>query len=126
MTTRPNRSDLDPTNPLPNIGLIESTFHAVRGAYTLWQSPREKGRWKKIETAALTLNWISENVEVVYPSPDRFEVSELKGIVLWKDSGDKKYKLYEGNHRISAWLAAQTPKSLPAVIFIGKPAKLSA
>ena len=27
----------------------------------------------------------------------------------------------EGNHRISAWLASQTPRTLPAVIFVGKP-----
>jgi hypothetical protein len=50
----------------------------------------------------------------------------LKGIVLWRDKeskSSKKYQLYEGNHRVSAWLAAQIPGSLPAVIFVGKPAK---
>lgn len=122
----PSRSDLDPEKENPNKELIQSTFHDVRGKWSLWQSPREKARWKKIEVPHLKLDWIMQNVEVLYPSKEQFEVSELKGIVLWKDKASnscKRYQLYEGNHRISAWLLAQTPNSLPAVIFIGKPAK---
>lgn len=122
----PTRSNLDPENQNPDIELIQSTFHDVRGKWALWQSPREKARWKKIEVPHLKLDWVIQNVEVLYPSKEQFEVSELKGIVLWRDkesNSSKRYKLYEGNHRISAWLAAQIPNSLPAVIFIGKPAK---
>lgn len=122
----PNRSDLDPKNQNPNTELILSTFYNVRGKWALWQSPREEARWKKIEVPDLKLDWVMKNVEVLYPSKEQFEVAELKGIVLWDDkksNNNKRYQLYEGNHRISAWLAAQTPKSLPAVIFIGKPAK---
>src|SRR5262249_33926810 len=122
----PNRSDLDPKNQNPNKELIQSTFHDVRGKWSLWQSPREQARWKKIEVPHLKLDWVIQNVEVLYPTKEQFEISELKGIVLWKDkdsNSSKRYKLYEGNHRISAWLAAKTPSSLPALIFIGKPAK---
>ena len=121
----PRRSDLDIKNPSPNTELIQSTFHAVRGQYALWQSAKEEGRWKKVEVPDLKLDWVMKNVEVFFPSKEQFEVTELKGIVLWKDKKSdnaKKYQLCEGNHRISAWLAVQTPKSLPAVIFIGKPA----
>jgi hypothetical protein len=121
----PDRIELDPKNKNPNVELIESTFDRVRGKYTLWQTPREEARWKKIKVADLTLDWVSKNVEVLFPSEQQFPVSELNGIVLWDDksNGEKRYKLYEGNHRISAWLIAQTPRSLPAVIFIGKPKK---
>lgn len=122
----PNRSDLDPKNQNPNIELIQSTFHNVRGKWILWQSPREEARWKKVEVSNLTLDWVMQNIEVLYPSKEQFEVLELNGIVLWKDKesdNGKRYKLYEGNHRISAWLATQAPRSLPAIIYIGKPAK---
>lgn len=121
----PNRSDLDPKYTHPNIDLIQSTFHSVRGKWLLWQSPREEGRWRKVEVADLKLDWVLKNVEVLYPVKEQFSVSELNGIVLWDDksNSDKRYKLYEGNHRISAWLASQTPQSLPATIFIGKPKK---
>lgn len=121
----PNRDDLDPKNTNPNIQLIESTFHDVRGKWLLWQSPREEGRWKKVVVSDLKLDWVLKNVEVLYPSSEQFPVTELNGLVLWNDKSgsDKKYKLYEGNHRISTWLATQTPPSLPAVIFIGKPKK---
>lgn len=73
----------------------------------------------------LKLDWVVQNVEVLFPSKEQFEVSELKGIVLWKDKESnscKRYQLYEGNHRISAWVAAKNPSCLPAVIFVGKPA----
>jgi hypothetical protein len=53
-----------------------------------------------------------------------FPVTELRGIVLWDDrqsTKNKRYKLYEGNHRISAWMASRTPATVPALIFIGKP-----
>lgn len=121
----PDRRALDPANKNPNVELIKSIFNNVRGNWPLWQAPREEGRWKKVETSNLTLDWIRNNVEVCYPSNDRFPVSKLDGIVLWEDKSDskKRYKLYEGNHRISAWLASQKPSSLPAIIFIGKPKK---
>ncbi|CUI18086.1 hypothetical protein PNK_p0032 (plasmid) [Candidatus Protochlamydia naegleriophila] len=121
----PNRCDLDPENPNPNKQLILSTFENVRGKWSLWQSERENARWKRVEVTNLKLDWVIQNVEVLYPSKEQFEVAELKGIVLWMDktsnANSKRYKLYEGNHRISAWLATQTPKSLPAIIYIGKP-----
>jgi len=121
----PDRKELDPSNPNPNRKLIESVFYTVRGQYTLWEDTRENARWKKIETKSLTLDWIKNNVKVLFPTKDQFSVSELNGIVLWKEKTDdgKKYKLYEGNHRISAWLASNTPQNIPAVIFIGKPKK---
>ncbi|MBA3604339.1 MAG: hypothetical protein H0W50_12050 [Parachlamydiaceae bacterium] len=53
-------------------------------------------------------------------------MKELNGIVLWEDKNSeniKKYKLLEGNHRVSAWLSTGTPKNLPAILYIGKPAK---
>ncbi len=125
--TFPNRNDIDPKKINPDVKLIESTFDFVRGKYLLWQAPREEARWKKVEVAALKIDWVVKNVEVLFPSEERFPVSELNGIVLWNENEKsvsiKRYKLYEGNHRISAWLAAQTPQSLPAVIFIGKPKK---
>ncbi|MBA3814923.1 MAG: hypothetical protein H0X29_00050 [Parachlamydiaceae bacterium] len=124
----PDRDELHPKNKLPNIELIQSTFHNVRGKWALWQAPREEGRWKKVETADLKLDWVLKNVEVLYPSKDEFPVNELDGIILWKDNFNKdgkRYKLYEGNHRISAWIAAQKPLSLPATIFIGKPKKIN-
>lgn len=118
-----NRCELDSKNMYPNIALIESTFDNVRGKWALWQSPREQARWRKVEVAALKIDWVMNNVEVLYPTNDRFLVSELNGIVLWDDQTkrNKRYQLYEGNHRISSWLASQSPQSLPAVIFIGKP-----
>jgi hypothetical protein len=122
----PCRDDLRAENTSPNIDLISSTFDRVRGKYILWQSPREEARWKKVVTKALDIEWVVRNVEVLYPSVERFQVSELNGIVLWNEpsNGGKKYKLYEGNHRISTWIASKIPQTLPAVIFIGKPKKL--
>jgi hypothetical protein len=121
----PNRNDLDPNNKNPNVKLIESTFNEVRGKWALWQAPREEARWKKVETTALKIEWVVQNVEVLYPSKEQFKVSELNGIVLWDDGkvNTKRYQLYEGNHRISAWLASKTPQTLPAILYIGKPAK---
>lgn len=121
-----NRSELDPKNKNPNVELIKSTFDFVRGRWALWQTPREEARWKKVEVADLKLDWVLKNVEVLFPVKEQFSVSELNGIVLWDDKskGSKRYKLYDGNHRISAWLASQKPQSLPAIIFIGKPKKL--
>lgn len=119
----PDKSHLDPYNKKPNIQLINSTFHNVRGKFDLWGTPREEGRWKKIVTENLTLDWVEKNIEVLYPAEERFAISRLDGIVLWKQSKEKKYQLHEGNHRISTWLAIQNPKNLPATIFIGKPKK---
>jgi len=59
------------------VELIQSTFHHVRGKWALWKSPREKARWKKIEVPYLKLDWVIQNVEVLYRSKERFEVSEL-------------------------------------------------
>lgn len=121
----PDREDLRFGVKNPKVDLICSTFDRVRGKYLLWKSPREEGRWKKVETQALHVEWVVKNVEVLYPSKEQFSVSALDGIVLWKEpsSSGKKYKLYEGNHRISAWIASKAPQTLPAIIFIGKPKK---
>ncbi len=123
----PQREELDTANAHPNIELIESVFYNARGKYILWQTPRETGKWKKIETHNLRLDWVIRNVEILYPSEERFSVSELNGIVLWNEGSKsgKRYQLYEGNHRVSAWLAARIPESLPAIIFIGKSNKKS-
>jgi hypothetical protein len=121
----PNRMELDPRNPNPNIQLIESTFTRVRGIWSLWQVEREEGRWRKLVVPALNMDWVIANVEVLYPSKDRFQVTEINGIILWnhQSGGNKKYHLYEGNHRVSAWLASKRPQSISAVIFVGKPKK---
>ncbi len=120
----PERQSLELPIDKENIALITATFNEVRGKYILWGPERENGRWKKIE-GFLHIDWVKRNVEVLYPSPDRFNVERLEGLVFWKSQSGKRYKLYEGNHRISAWLAAQTPPVLPAIIFIGKPQKVS-
>lgn len=119
----PNRNDLDPNRKNPNVELIKTTFDFVRGRWALWQAPRENAKWKKVEVTALKLNWVVKNVEVLFPVNDRFPVSELNGIVLWevRSKSGKRYQLYEGNHRISAWLSSRTPLAVPAVLFIGKP-----
>lgn len=122
----PDRRELDPTKANPNTPLIEATFHDVRGKYALWQSPRENGKWRRVEVQELTLDWVQANVDVTWPAEERFPVSKLDGIVLWVDSSSttkKRYQLYEGNHRISAWLAAGTPSTLPATLYIGKEKK---
>lgn len=121
----PNREDLHPKNKNPNVTLIQSVFDRVRGNYSLWQTPREEGSWEKVKVKDLGLDWVMENVEILFPSQEEFPVSKLKGIVLWDDMSKegKRYKLLEGNHRISAWLAAKDPPSLPATIYIGKPKK---
>jgi hypothetical protein len=119
----PNREALAPDNLTPDISLIEFIFRSVRGDFLLWQKPREEGRWKKVIVANLNLDWVLKNVEILYPSKEEFPVSELEGIVLWREKKEKKYKLYEGNHRISAWKNAGTPQTLPAVLYIGKPKK---
>lgn len=121
----PNRSELDPANKNPNVELINSTFYNYRGKNRLWQTLREEGIWRKVETPNLSLDWVKNNVEVLFPVADRFPVTKLIGIVLWddKEKNQKRFKLYEGNHRISAWLSAQKPKCLPAIIFIGEPKK---
>ncbi len=124
----PSREALDPNKPNPNVALVVATFEYVRGKYGLWQAPREEGRWKRVDVENLPIDWVKKNVEVLYPSQDRFPVSSLSGIVLWKDKSGvgKKYKLHEGNHRISAWLAAETPASVKATLYIGKPKRLPA
>ena len=122
----PFREALNPGTPNPNVELVSAAFDHVRGKYGLWQAPREEGRWKRVEVDSLPIGWVKENVQVLYPSPDRFPVSSLSGIVLWKDKsgGGKRYELREGNHRISAWLAADTPASVKATLYIGKPKRL--
>ncbi|EFB40797.1 hypothetical protein pah_c188o052 [Parachlamydia acanthamoebae str. Hall's coccus] len=124
--TFPKRADLSPKNENPNIALIESIFQSVRGQFQLWKSEREEARWRKVEINALEIDWMLKNVEILFPSEEQFQVSELRGIVLWKNpppTALKRYQLYEGNHRISAWKTSQIPKRLPATIFIGKPKK---
>lgn len=71
----------------------------------------------------LELGWVKDNVEVLYPSSEKFEVTALEGVVLWKDPTKEKCQLLEGNHRISAWLDAKAPAALPSVIYIGKAKK---
>ncbi|MBS0654940.1 MAG: hypothetical protein JSR46_04110 [Verrucomicrobia bacterium] len=121
----PERRALAADNKNINTELIQSVFHNVRGKFALWGSLREEGRWKKVVVLELSLDWVTNNVHILYPAQERFSVSELNGIVLWRDksSGEKRYQLHEGNHRISAWLAAQSPRCLPATLFIGKPKK---
>lgn len=119
----PKREALLPSFINANVKLIEEVFNNVRGKYLLWQSPKEQGRWSKI-TVTLKLDWVQKYIHVGYPSSDRFDVKMLNGIVIWKGvdfSKNGKYELLEGNHRISTWLAAKEPPSLPAIIFIGEP-----
>jgi hypothetical protein len=122
----PVRGVLAADNKNVNAELIQSVFHNVRGKFALWGSLREEGRWKKIVVQNLSLDWVTINVKILYPAQERFPVSELNGIVLWRDksSAEKRYQLHEGNHRVSAWLAAQSPQYVAATLFIGKPKKL--
>ena len=123
----PNREELHPMYKNPDVEKILSIFHEVRGKWLLWQEPRETATWTKIETQNLTLQWIDENVEVLYPSDSKFEVTCLNGIVLW-DAGQnlnnqtkKRFELYEGNHRVSAWKFNRLPLTLPTILYIGRP-----
>lgn len=118
-----NRKDLHPDNPNPNIKLIESTFYEVRGKWALWGDSKEGARWKKVVVKKLDLNWVLQNVKVLYPTDDTFKVTEINGLVLWKDPAKRKYRLIEGNHRVSAWINSKGPQFLSSIIFIGKPAK---
>ena len=116
-------TQLDPNAAAPDIEKIQSVFHNVRGQYLLWGPTRENAKWTKVETT-LPLEWVQDNVEILYPHEDQFEVAELDGIVLWYEDVSnqrKKYQLYDGNHRVGAWVASQAPRHLPAVIFIGRP-----
>lgn len=118
-----NREDLNPNIASPDVAKIESVFHNVRGKWSLWQAPREQADWTRVETE-LPLHWGERNVEILYPSEDRFPVTELNGVVFWDEGpseGRKRFQLYEGNHRFSTWVAERTPDRLPAVIFVGKP-----
>lgn len=119
----PTRGVLCPLKPTAEMSKIEETFYFVRGQYTLWGERCEKGKWRKIVIEKLALSWIRDNVEFLYPHDTVFEVTELNGIVLWKDPITKKYQLLEGNHRISAWLKAKEPEFLPAILYLGKTAK---
>lgn len=122
----PDRTVLARSNVHPPIELIQSVFDDVRGKYILWQTPREEARWKKVVVPSLPLAWVEKNVEVLYPSDRCFPVTELDGVVLWDDRQGgkaKRYQLYEGNHRISAWEASKVPSTVPAILFIGKPKK---
>jgi hypothetical protein len=119
----PNRNQLDPQNSEDNRELVESVFQAVRGQYALWGPVKEQAKWKKVVVEKLERQWVVDNVEVLYPSTERFEVVELHGVVLWEDKDptkEKKYRLLEGNHRVSAWLESGRPEALPSIIFIGK------
>ncbi len=104
---------------------IQRVFHTVRGQYILWQEPREQGSWRKVTANRLPLQWIKDNVEVLYPSEEIFSIASLDGIVLWRDPKKEKYQLLEGNHRISSWLSTGSPETLPCTLFIGKPANNS-
>jgi hypothetical protein len=121
---RPHFADgeLDSDNESQGVEKIKRVFDQVRGKYTLWQEPRERAKWTRIEVE-LPLDWARRHVQVLFPSSEQFSVSRLDGIVLW-DEGElperKRYQLYEGNHRFSTWLATGTPPSLPTVMFIGR------
>jgi hypothetical protein len=118
----PDRSALESSYKSFNVDLINTVFNNVRGKFTLWQDPKETGHWEKIEVADLSLEWVEKNVKVLYPAKDLFAVERLDGLVLWQEAENgKRYNLIEGNHRISAWLTAKKPLTLPATIFIGKP-----
>lgn len=117
------QADLHPQNGNAETRLIESVFDSVRGQFTLWGQLREKGRWRKVVVERLELKWVQENVDVLFPSEEVFEVQALNGVVLWKDPTKKKYQLLEGNHRVSSWLRTGKPEALSSIIFIGKSAK---
>lgn len=121
---RPQFPNRDALKNLTDSDLLKLTFHEVRGKYNLWKVAKEQGRWKKIVVPNLNPDWVKENIKILYPTPDCFDVSELHGLVLWKESKtDTIYQLLEGNHRVSAWLASENPQPVPATIFIGKPGK---
>jgi len=123
----PLRKSLDPRINTQNedtaIERVKSVFHSVRGQYILWGPLREQGKWRKVVVPHLCLQWVKDNVEVLYPAEDRFPLASLDGIVLWKDPTKEKYQLFEGNHRISTWLSEEKPATLPSIIFIGKTPK---
>lgn len=119
------RDDLLPTILHTNIELIQSVFYDIRGKWALWGDLKEKARWKRVVVEKLDPNWFRRNVEILYPSEEDFEVSELNGLVLWKEPSEGTYRLVEGNHRVSTWLRPrpEQPPALPGILFIGKPAK---
>lgn len=83
--------------------LIVSTFHEVRGKFSLWGKEKDQGHWERLQVPALKWNWISENVEILYPKTTVTRPQTLKGIVLWRNHDTKRFELLEGNHRISGW-----------------------
>jgi hypothetical protein len=121
----PNRTLLDPNKKPDKIALaqfIHSIFHEVRGKYVVWKAVKEHGLWKKIVVENLSPDWVRENIKILFPNDNPFAVSDLHGIVLWKESKDENaYELLEGNQRISSWLSSENPQALPATIFIGEP-----
>ncbi len=116
----PDRHLLNPQNNTVSVDRVQEIFHEVRGKYILWQEPRENGSWRKVVAKSLSLQWVKEHVEVLYPSQETFPVDSLDGIVLWRDPAKEKYQLLEGNHRISAWILLGAPEALPSTIYIGK------
>lgn len=99
--------------------LIEEVFHHVRGKYSLWGPTRELASWKKV-TTNLSLQWVRDNVNILYPHHNTFNVEKLEGIVLFKTKKSDKWHLLEGNHRISAWVNNNHPQSIPAILFFGE------
>jgi hypothetical protein len=116
----PERSDLNPETGKADGQLIESTFDEVRGRYLLWGPVRENAKWKKVVVNSLDPEWARKNIKILFPSDEKFRVNQLCGIVLWCDPSIKEYQLYEGNHRMSAWLSSPNPMPLPAILYIGK------
>lgn len=115
----PERADLHPETGKGDVQLIESTFDQVRGRYLLWGPIRENAKWKKVVVDKLDPEWARKNIKILYPINDKFNVNQLCGIVLWCDPDKKKYQLYEGNHRMSAWLSSPNPMPLPAILYMG-------
>lgn len=116
----PERADLHPETGTADVQLIESTFEQVRGRYLLWGPVRENAKWEKVVVNRLDPEWARKNIKILFPTDDTFSVNQLCGIVLWCDPESKKYQLYEGNHRMSAWLSSPNPTPLPAILYIGK------
>ena len=97
---------------------IYEAFQNVRGNYSLWGPDKEKGQWFSVNVEQLKLDWVAQNIDMLFGTDDIFLVDELDGIILWFENNS--FKLLEGNHRISAWLNRGSPAFLSAKIFIGQ------
>lgn len=118
----PSQEALHPVTGNASEKAVSELFYKVRGKYSpIWGQERENAMWQKISIESLDIDWVKTHIFRPWPSTEKFEISRLDGLVLWKDISCKTYRLLEGNHRVSAWLLAGTPKTLPATIYIGSP-----